>query len=97
MKGGAPLEAVISKNISHPGIVQVFDYTVHPGQPVWMLTELCDLGTLQVSLSPDHSSVFSSSKLQAGCADPSLATCRTPATRAGSKTTCPPWWARPCR
>ena len=43
-----PLEAFIAQGAAHPGVLRVFGTSAQPGQPIWMLLEYCDLGTLQV-------------------------------------------------
>ena len=48
MVDSVPLEAFIAQGAAHPGVLQVFDVSAQPGQPIWMLLEYCDLGTLQV-------------------------------------------------
>ena len=48
MVDGVPQEASIAQGAAHPGVLQVFDTWAQPGQPIWMLLEYCDLGTLQV-------------------------------------------------
>jgi hypothetical protein len=64
---GCPLEAAVLTGLQHRGLVRVIDYAVCRPDPetdpaeacadgtLWLVMELCNAGTLQVTFSPQQS------------------------------------------